>query len=134
MKTILAIATVLFAGNALAQAGPYSYYVVAPCRVADTRLPGTNGAPALAAGETRNMQIRGLCGVPMIAKAVSYNMAVVTPTTQTHLIVWASGLPRQASPRSMSASTILPLRMEESRRFPRRRRICLCTTPSEAST
>jgi hypothetical protein len=98
MKTtqIFRIAFVLaavlsFAGAALAQTGPYSFNTVTPCRVVDTRNGGTNGGPALGQQETRNFQIRGLCGIPMTAKAVSFNLAAVTPSAQSHLILWASG-------------------------------------------
>ncbi len=88
---IVLAATMAFAGAALAQTGPYTFNTVAPCRVVDTRNGGTNGGPALGQQETRNFQIRGLCGIPLTAKAVSFNLTAVTPSAQSHLILWPSG-------------------------------------------
>ena len=92
VRFVLGVAAfAIFGGVAMAQqGGPYSYYTVTPCRVFDTR----NTSSPIAGGTTVNFQVRGTCGIPMSAKAVSYNLAVVLPTMQTHLILWASGDPR----------------------------------------
>jgi hypothetical protein len=95
-KTLLlvAMAMSLFFGGAemYAQAGPYQYYSLSPCRVVDTRGPvGTNGGPAFGTATQRDFTIRGTCGVPATAKAVSLNVTVVTPSTTGWLTIWPSG-------------------------------------------
>jgi len=83
------------AGDALAQSGPYQYYAVSPCRAVDTRSAiSTNGGPAFGSNTTRNFQIRGLCGVPSAAKAVSLNVTVTQATQVSFLTVWPSNLSR----------------------------------------
>jgi hypothetical protein len=65
-------------------AGPFQYFAVTPCRVADTRnATGTNGGPALTANTTRSFKIQGLCGVPVGAKAVTINVTIVSPNLST---------------------------------------------------
>jgi hypothetical protein len=76
-------AVVLSSGLAEAQAGPYQYYAVTPCRVYDTRtgLPsagGTGGGIMLTA-TPRSFRMRGFCGVPSTAAAVSVNLTVTNP-------------------------------------------------------
>ncbi len=63
------------------------YYTVTPCRLADTRGSG----PALLAGESRPFAVAGLCGVPSTARAVSLNVAAVSPTAAGDLAVFAHG-------------------------------------------
>ena len=56
-------------------------YPLAPCRVADTRLPDSPwGGPALDGGDIRSFVIGGRCGVPVTATAVSFNFTVTRPT------------------------------------------------------
>ncbi len=82
-------------GNALAQSGPYSYYALTPCRAIDTReANGTNGGPIFGSNSTRNFQIRGVCGIPTGAKAVSLNLTIVNATQSSFLTVWPSNLAR----------------------------------------
>jgi len=45
-------------------------------------------------GTQRDFQIRGTCGVPLSAKAVSINLTVVSPTQVSWLAIWPSGIPR----------------------------------------
>ena len=93
----LTLFTLLFAtaGNALAQSGPYQYYAISPCRVVDTRgAVSTNGGPIFGSNSTRSFQIRGNCGVPTSAKAVSLNMTIVNATQASFLTVWPSDLAR----------------------------------------
>jgi hypothetical protein len=99
MRNILrpTLFTILIAvcGSALAQSGPYSYYALTPCRAVDTRgSSGTNGGPIFGADSTRNFQIRGVCGVPAGAKAVSLNLTIVNATQSSFLTVWPSNLAR----------------------------------------
>ncbi|MEA2329574.1 MAG: hypothetical protein QOE68_4533 [Thermoanaerobaculia bacterium] len=79
---------------AYAQAGgPYQFYSLTPCRVVDTRIAqGTNGSPNL--GTTRrDFIIKGNCGVPSTAKAVSINLAVTGATTNSWITIWPAGQP-----------------------------------------
>lgn len=87
--------TLLAASSALAQSGPYSYYPLTPCRIADTRGPaGVNSGPILGNNSSRDFQIRSKCGVPTTAKAVSLNITTVGATAQSFLSVWPSGQAR----------------------------------------
>lgn len=58
-----------------------SYFSVPPCRIADTR----NTTP-LSSGAQRLFQVTGLCGIPASAKAVSFNVTVVSPTGSGYLV------------------------------------------------
>jgi serine protease len=83
------------AQTASAQSGPYQYYPLSPCRVVDTRgATSTNGGPIFGSNATRNFQIRGLCGVPTTAKAVSLNVTITGATQSSYLSVWPSGQAR----------------------------------------
>ena len=96
MKRIINIAIVVSAislGTAEleAQSGPYEYFTVTPCRIVDTRNPvGTNGGPILGTTK-RDFSIRGNCGIPMTAKAVTANVTVAYPSAWSWLTVWPSG-------------------------------------------
>ena len=88
-----AAATVLTVSTARA-AGPYQFYSVTPCRLADTRLPnGVSGGPAIPGLGTRSFPVRGLCGVPNDAQAAALNVTVVTPTNSGHLTIWPFNTP-----------------------------------------
>jgi len=70
----------------------YSYYALNPCRVVDTRnANGTNGGPVVASGTQRNFAVRGVCGVPMTAKAISLNLAITGMNAQGYVTLWPSG-------------------------------------------
>ena len=86
----------LFAAeHAQVQSGPYSFYALTPCRVVDTRTANSvNGGPMLDT-TARNFAIRGTCGVPTTAKAVSINVTVANATANSWLTIWPSG---QAQP------------------------------------
>ncbi|MGN6185725.1 MAG: hypothetical protein ACTHQM_18980 [Thermoanaerobaculia bacterium] len=89
--TLLASALIL-TGSAFAQSGPFQYYPLSPCRLVDTRnANSTNGGPVFTTNSTRNFQVRGLCGVPTTAKAVSLNVTVTQATAPSWLAVWPSG-------------------------------------------
>jgi hypothetical protein len=93
---LLALTSVLvLTSSALAQSGPFQYFPLSPCRLVDTRgTTGTNGGPILGSAATRNVQVRGLCGVPTSAKAVSLNVTITQPTQSSWLAVWPSGSAR----------------------------------------
>lgn len=86
---LLTVLTAVFAIPALAQSGPYQYFPLTPCRAVDTR----SGAP-FGSATTRNFQMRGICGVPTTAKAVSLNVTVTQATAPSWLTVWPSGTTR----------------------------------------
>jgi hypothetical protein len=97
MKKTLFAAFVLAAlsvtGSAFAD-GPFSYYALTPCRVADTRnAVGPAGGPALTAGGTRSFQFQGSCGVPVGAKAVTVNVTITGAggAPNSHLRLWPQG-------------------------------------------
>jgi hypothetical protein len=89
---LLAIGVSLLAGTASAQVGPYQFFAINPCRVVDTRnANSTNGGPALGPNAFRNFAIKGNCGVPTTAKAVSLNVTVANPTAVSWFTIWPSG-------------------------------------------
>jgi hypothetical protein len=66
--------------------GPTDFYTLAPCRLLDTRLAtGPYGGPAIPATGERVVTAAGRCGIPSSAKAVSLNVAAVTPTAVGNL-------------------------------------------------
>lgn len=88
---------VLASEEARAQGGPFQYYALTPCRVADTRatagFPSGYGPPSIAGdGTQRNFTITGRCGIPASARAVSFNFAVWVPSTRGGLRVFPAGL------------------------------------------
>jgi len=69
----------------------YSYYALNPCRVVDTRnANGVNGGPVMASASQRSFSIRGVCGVPASAKAVSLNLAVTGMNAGGYVTLWPS--------------------------------------------
>jgi hypothetical protein len=72
------------------------YRPIIPCRTFDSRYVD-QGAPTLAAGETRNIQIQGNCGVPVGAKAALANLTVIAPASSGYLTAFASGTTRPLS-------------------------------------
>jgi hypothetical protein len=96
MRKILSVLLFIVAGavasEAAAQTGPLQYYALTPCRIADTRnATGTNGGPALQGGVRRDFAVRGRCGVPTTARAVSLNLTVTGASTNSHITIWPSG-------------------------------------------
>ena len=57
-----------------------SYFAVTPCRLADTR-----SGPLLNGNQWHVFNVAGSCGVPATAKAVSFNVGVVSATGQGYL-------------------------------------------------
>ena len=92
LHALLFAAVAAFATAARAQSGPYQYYSLTPCRVVDTRNPvGVNGGPALGTGE-RDFQMKGNCGIPQTAQAVTINVTVTNATTSSYLTIWPAAL------------------------------------------
>lgn len=101
-SSFIAAAAVLLAVSTASAAGPFQFYSVTPCRVADTRgngFTGLSGPPALSAGAQRNFPIAGLCGLPTgpnAPAAVALNVTVVGPTKEGFIKIWPFGLPLPA--------------------------------------
>lgn len=89
--------TILFAGmgiaarEARAQSGPYQYFALTPCRLYDSRTGqpsalGTGGGAITTTMDDstglRPLRVRGGCGVPTAATAVTVNHTVINPTVQ----------------------------------------------------
>jgi hypothetical protein len=70
-------------------AGPYQFFSVTPCRVADTRnAVGPSGGPALTSGAVRSFPVAGICGIPSTAKAAALNVTLVGPTQDGFITIW----------------------------------------------
>ena len=79
-STGLVLAFLWLAASPVLADGPFQFFPVTPCRVADTRnAAGVNGGPAITVLTTRKFRIQGNCGVPSGAKAVTLNVTVVQP-------------------------------------------------------
>ena len=70
------------------------FYILAPCRVFDTRnTTGPDaGAPSLAAGEIRAVAVAGKCGIPASARALSLNVTVAEPAAAGSLSLYRADL------------------------------------------
>jgi hypothetical protein len=80
-----------FGRQASALDGPYQYYAITPCRLYDSRAGqpsalGTGGGAITTtlndATGLRPLRVRGGCGVPTTATAVTVNHTVINPTVQ----------------------------------------------------
>ncbi len=107
---IFAFVGVVVAGVSYAQSGPYQYFPLTPCRIVDTRnANGVNGGPVLGSGGQRDFAIRGNCGVPLTAKAITMNIVTVTPANGGYLTVWPSGTSRPLAATMNFAATDVAL-------------------------
>jgi len=81
---------------------PLPFIPTDPCRIADTRgfgFTGQAGPPILQGLATRTFQIAGTvpgvplpgCGIPLTARAVSFQFTVIQPGGAGNLIAWPSG-------------------------------------------
>jgi hypothetical protein len=84
--TLICVALLLSAKAVHAQTGPYSFFAITPCRAVDTR-----GGSPFTSGQQRSFPIRGVCGVPTTAAAVSINVTVTGATASSFLTVWPTG-------------------------------------------
>ena len=88
----LTAAAFLLAATVAQAGGPYQFFTVTPCRVADTRNPnGVYGGPPLAPNTPRNYPIRSTCGIPLTAQAVAFNLTAVQAAQAGNLIVYPTG-------------------------------------------
>lgn len=96
--------------------GPASLYLIAPCRVVDTRDPvSSHGGPQLGAS-VRSFATTGRCGIPSGAKAVAINVTAVAPADTGFVTLFggASPLPATSTLNYRTAKTrannaIIPL-------------------------
>ena len=74
--------------------GATGFFSLAPCRVVDTRNAAAPlGGPALAAGADRTFTVRGTCGIPATAGAISVNVTVTQGTAAGDLRLRPGGTP-----------------------------------------
>jgi hypothetical protein len=66
-------------------------HVVTPCRLADTRVPGTPASGPIASGAQKTLALTGACGIPATAVALSANVAVVAPSGSGYVVVFPAG-------------------------------------------
>jgi len=103
VSLLAAAALTALSGTAVAQTGPFQYYAITPCRVADTRSAAynsgsyLNGTPSLPSDPTGSLTRAffvkgGTCGIPSTAKAVSVNATVQNPTLGGWLALWPAGI------------------------------------------
>ncbi len=70
------------------------FHPMAPVRVLDSR-DGTGGASSpWVQGDTRNLTVAGVAGVPSNADAVMLNVTVTDTTAASYLTAWPAGQPR----------------------------------------
>ena len=92
--------------------GPTSFYLIAPCRLLDTR----EAFWPVASGDSRAVSVSRRCGIPYGAKAVAVNLTVVGPTNYGYLTLFpgASPLPSTSTlnyrpGKTRANSSVLPL-------------------------
>lgn len=79
--------------NVTVTPSPYSFYTLTPCRIVDTRNPvGPYGGPSLTVSGARVFPLRGQCGIPSTATAVSVNIVAVAPSLDGYLTVYPSNI------------------------------------------
>jgi hypothetical protein len=88
LLALACLAAPLGAHEAGAQSG---YNPLTPCRAIDTR----SGSPLV--GQTsQDFTVKGTCGVPANATAISYNVTIVSPQAPGFLTLHAAGTTRPA--------------------------------------
>jgi YVTN family beta-propeller protein len=80
---------------------PGSYTAISPHRLLDTRVSGSGGP--FAAGETRQLQVSGVDGVPSGAIGVMVNLTVTDLTSSTSVSVWPAGGTQPSTPNLVAA-------------------------------
>jgi len=69
-------------------AGPYQYHAVTPCRAFDSRSD-SDGSTPLTRG-VHHFRLKGTCGIPATAKALTINATIVGPNSSGWLVLWPS--------------------------------------------
>lgn len=89
--SVLSLALPVLAAGAFslpASAQGLQFFAVTPCRTVDTR---TGNGGIVTASTLRQFTMKGTCGVPGTAKAVSLNLTIVTPTRDGFYSLWPAG-------------------------------------------
>ncbi len=68
--------------------GPYSFYVLTPCRLYDTRTAAASPAIQPAGTPDRAFGVASMCGVPADAKSLSVNVTVTNVTAPGSLSIY----------------------------------------------
>jgi len=74
---------------ALVHDASLDYFTLTPCRLLDTRQ--VQDGPALASGMTKTIQPRGVCGIPVTARALELNVTITQPTGDGYLTAYPGG-------------------------------------------
>jgi uncharacterized repeat protein (TIGR01451 family) len=73
------------------------FYSLSPCRIIDSRATGgvpiSGGGYPLFSGSTVTVDVRGACGLPGNAIAISFNATVTQPTAPGNLRIYPGGIP-----------------------------------------
>lgn len=78
-----------FGGPPANDVGGLLFYPVAPCRIADTRLPpGPLAGPSIGPLETRELNPTGTCALPAQSKAYAANATIVPRATLGYVTLW----------------------------------------------
>ena len=91
------VLSVALPATAQVTGGPFQYFSVTPCRIADSRnyaytaMGPNNGPPKLLAGPYRLIKVKENCGVPVDAAAVSLNAGILNPTAMGFFSLWPGG-------------------------------------------
>jgi len=104
LLSLFALIAVGMTSELRAQSGPLAYFTMTPCRVIDTRwATGQYGGPSFSGGTQRNFRMRGQCGIPTTAQALSINITITNATSGgSWLAVW----PFENPPGPPGTSTI----------------------------
>jgi hypothetical protein len=108
-KLFLWAASAAFAVVALLPADGFSqstqFYPLTPCRVIDTR---NVSAPILTGQQTRSFSVKGVCGIPADATAISYNLTAISGTLAGFMTLFPHGIPRpQAAAVTFLAGAVI---------------------------
>jgi len=74
-----------------------AYEALTPVRIFDTRTGLGGPAGAFTAGQTRDVQVTGVGGVPANATGVVLNVTLDGPSADTFVTVWPAGAPKPNS-------------------------------------
>ena len=86
LNTLLALLVLSALPVELQAAGPFQYYSLTPCRLIDTRngqgLSTSDDGPvgARPSPGPYDIRVKGFCGIPTDATAVTLNITVIAPT------------------------------------------------------
>jgi hypothetical protein len=73
-----------------ANAQGLQFFAVTPCRTVDTR---TGNGGIITAAVLRQFSMKGTCGIPSTAKAISLNCTIVSPSNNGFFTLWPAGGP-----------------------------------------